>query len=93
MDSGVPVPSLLPPFCLFIDLICQLACLVCLFYLAVLVCLVGLISLVDLSIWLVGSIELLVCLLVGRSGLSGWFVCWSIYWSVRLLVCLLIWPV
>ena len=87
MDSGVPVPSLLPPFCLFIDLICQLACLVCLFYLAVLVCLVGLISLVGLSIWLVGSIELLVCLLVGRSGLSGWFVCSSIGLSVGRFVC------
>ena len=84
MDSGVPVPSLLPPFCLFIDLICQLACLVCLFYLAVLVCLVGLISLVDLSIWLVGSIGLLVCLLVGRSGLS---VCWSIGLPVGRFVC------
>ena len=81
------MPPLLPPFCLFIDLICQLACLVCLFYLAVLICLVGLISLVDLSIWLVGSIELLVCLLVGRSGLSGWSVCWPIGLSVGRFVC------
>ena len=80
----MPVPPLLPPFCLFIDLICQLACLV---YLAVLVCLVGLISLVGLSIWLVGSIELLVCLLVGRSGLSGWSVCWSIGLPVGRFVC------
>ena len=37
-------------------------------------------------IWLVGSIGLLVCLLVGRSGLSGWSIYWSICWSVGLSV-------
>ena len=65
----------------------RLVCLVCLVYLAILVCLVGLICLVGLSIRLVGCIGLLVCLLVGRSDLSGWSVCWSIGLRVGRFVC------
>ena len=46
------------------------------------------------SVYLVGRIYWVVGLSIGR---SVWLVCllayWSICWSVRLLVCLLIWPV
>ena len=73
--------------CLYDLHVGRLVCLVCLVYLAILVCHVGLICLVGLSIFLVGSIGFLVSLLVGRSGLSGWSVCWSIGLPVGRFVC------